>query len=174
MPVAMAATPCWWAAQGLNSLHSWEPRWGWGLELGWGWLELGHLESRFTEPSASYTLLSLGLRPSPPEAQLSSGGLRNGSNLGCNGEISGRGQFAESDVFFCLRQHGWAARSHSHRHCYPSEQDPAVREEAYGPSGYQEEPVQVWVDSDPRISRSMGLKAAPGDRRAAMPVFLLL
>lgn len=48
------------------------------------------------------------------------------------------------------------------RHCYPSEQNPAVCEEAYGPPGYWDEPVLLWVASDPSVSRSMGLKAAPG------------
>lgn len=59
------------------------------------------------------------------------------------------------------------------RHCYPSEHDPAVCEEAYGLPGYREELVQLWVASDPSVFRSMGLNAAQGDSRAAMSVFLL-
>lgn len=39
----------------------------------------------FPEASSSCTFLSICLCPSLPEAQLSSGGLRNGSNQGCNG-----------------------------------------------------------------------------------------
>lgn len=78
-----------------------------GVGVGMGWLEPGHLDSRFPEPSVSCTLLSLGLCVSPPEAQLSSAGLRNGSDLGDSGEIRGREQSAGSDVSLHLGMHGW-------------------------------------------------------------------